>query len=77
MPCFDKRERGEAHSEIVDIESRKLGLSREQCLTYLQKRIKYDLDGPKIEGLIKYRDLLFELNEIDKKNEIDFYADPS
>ena len=64
-------------SEIVDIESRKLGLSREQCLTYLQKRIKYDLDGPKIEGLIKYRDLLFELNEIDKKNEIDFYADPS
>lgn len=64
-------------SEIVDIESRKLGLSREQCLTYLGERIKYDLDGPKIEGLIKYRDLLFELNEIEKKNEIHFYADPS
>lgn len=64
-------------SEIVDIESRKLGLSREQCLTYLEERIKYDLDGPKIEGLIKYRDLLFELNEIEKKNEIHFYADSS
>ncbi len=63
--------------EIVDIESRKLGLSREQCLTYLQKRIKYNLDGPKIDGLVKYRDLLFELNEIEKKNEIDFYTDPS
>ena len=64
-------------SEIVDIESRKLGLTRKQCLTYLEERIKYDLDGPKIEGLIKYRDLLFELNEIEKKNEIHFYADPS
>ena len=63
-------------SEIVDIESGKLGLSREQCLTYLEKRIKYDLDGPKIDGLIKYRDLLFKLNEIEKKNDIDFYADP-
>ncbi len=72
------REQGvELISEIVDIESRKLGLSREQCLTYLQKRIKYDLDGPKIDGLTKYRDLLFELNEIEKKNEIDFYTDPS
>ena len=59
-------------SEIVDIESRKLGLSREQCLTYLEERIKYDLDGPKIKGLIKYRDFLFELNEIEKKNEIHF-----
>lgn len=64
-------------SEIVDIEFEKLGLSKEQCLTYLQKRIKYNLDGPKIDGLIKYRDLLFELNEIERKNEIDFYANPT
>ena len=64
-------------SEIVDIESEKLGLTKEQCLTYLEERIKYDLDGSKIEGLIKYRDLLFELKEIEKKNEIHFYADPS
>ena len=64
-------------SEIVDIESGKLGLTKEQCLTYLEERIKYDLDGPKIDGLIKYRDLLFELNEIEKKNEIDFYTYPS
>ena len=77
MPCFDKRTGSGIISEIVDIESRKLGLSREQCLTYLQKRIKYNLDGPKIDGLTKYRDLLFELNEIEKKNEIDFYTDPS
>ena len=71
------REAGEELiSEIVDIESRKLGLSRKQCLTYLKERIKYDLDGPKIDGLIKYRDLLFELDEIEKKNEIDFYEDP-
>ncbi len=72
------REQGvELISEIVDIESQKLGLNREQCLTYLQERIKYDLDGPKIDGLIKYRDLLFELNEIEKKNEINFYTHPS
>ena len=77
--CFPliREEGAKLISEIVDIESRKLGLSREQCLTYLEERIKYDLDGPKIEGLIKYRDLLFELNEIEKKNEIHFYADPS
>ena len=77
--CFvSTREEGvKLIPEIVDIESRKLGLSREQCLTYLKERIKYDLDGPKIEGLIKYRDLLFELNEIEKKNEIHFYAEPS
>ena len=72
------REEGEKLiSEIVDMESRKLGLSREQCLTYLEERIKYDLDDSKIDGLIKYRDLLFELGEIEKKNEIDFYADAS
>lgn len=63
-------------SEIVDIESGKLGLSKEQCMTYLEERIKYDLDGPQIDGLIKYRDLLFELGEIEKKNEINFYTDP-
>ena len=72
------RERGvELIPEIADIESRKLGLSREQCLTYLQKRIKYDLDAPKINGLTRYRDLLFELKEIEKKNEINFHTDPS
>ena len=72
------RERGTALiPEIVDIESRKLGLSREHCTTYLKERIKYDLDGLKIDGLARYRDLLFELNEIGKKNEINFYADPS
>ena len=72
------RERGaELIPEIVDIESRKLGLSREHCTTYLKERIKYDLDGPKIDGLVKYRDLLFELKEIEEKNEINFYADPS
>lgn len=64
-------------SEIVDIEAEKLNLSREQCMTYLGGRIKYDLDGPKIDGLIKYRDLLFELGEIENKNEINFYTDPS
>ncbi|MXW43301.1 MAG: menaquinone biosynthesis protein [Candidatus Dadabacteria bacterium] len=60
--------------EIADIESRKLGLSREQCETYLQHRIKYDLDDAKVEGLTRYRDLLFELGEIEKKNEMDFHA---
>ena len=63
--------------EIADTESRKLGLSMEQCTTYLQKRIRYDLDDLMLEGLIRYRDLLFELGEIAKKNEIDFHAEPS
>ena len=35
------------------------------------------MTAQKIDGLIKYRDLLFELNEIEKKNEINFYTDPS
>ncbi len=72
-----KKQGVELIPEIADTESTKLGLSREQCLTYLQKRIKYDLEAPKIEGLIKYRDFLFELKEIEKKNEINFYTDPS
>ncbi len=72
------REKGvELIPEIADIESRKLGLTREQCTTYLRQRIKYDLDDAKVRGLIRYRDLLFELGEIGGKNEIDFHADPS
>ena len=75
---FSIREEGKKLiSEIVDAESEKLGLSREQCITYLEERIKYDLDDSKIDGLIKYRDLLFELGEIERKNGIDFYADSS
>ena len=61
--------------EIADTESRKLGLSIEQCMTYLQQRIRYDLDDLMVEGLIRYRNLLFELGEIEKKNEIDFHAE--
>lgn len=60
-------------SEIVDREFEKLGLSREQCELYLSERIKFDLDEKKIDGLKEYQKLLFELNEIEKINEIEFY----
>ncbi len=68
------REKGEGLvSEIAGIESKKLKISEKQCSIYLGERIKYDLDEKKIEGLRKYRDLLFRLGEIEKINRIEFY----
>lgn len=61
--------------EIAAVESKKLGLGRDKCSDYLGKRIKYDLDGIKIEGLMKYRDLLHSLNEIENRNGISFRED--
>lgn len=61
--------------EIAGIESKKLGLRRDQCSEYLSERIKYDLDDIKIEGLMKYRDLLYGLNEIETRNVISFRED--
>ncbi len=59
--------------EIVDKEYEKLGLSKEQCELYLGERIKFDLDPEKIRGLKEYQKLLFEINEIEKIKEIEFY----
>ncbi len=60
-------------SKIAKFESKKLGLSEKQCAVYMEKRIKYDFDEKKIEGLKRYRDLLFKLGEIKEINEIEFY----
>ena len=70
------RERGtELVSEIAAAEAERLGLSGEQCATYLGSRIRYGLGGPEIEGLLRYQELLASLGEIEAGGGIEFYAD--
>ncbi|MGH7884323.1 MAG: menaquinone biosynthesis protein [Thermodesulfobacteriota bacterium] len=59
--------------KIVDIEHEKLGLTKEDCFTYLSERIKFDLDSEKLKGLKEYQKLLFELKELKIINDIEFY----
>ncbi len=69
-----KRKGTELIPQIAEMESKKLDLSAKQCSIYLGERIKYDFQSREIEGLMKYREFLFQLNEIERINEIDFYA---
>lgn len=50
--------------KIAEAESKKLGLSKEICLTYITERIKYDLGEKEIKGILKYAEFLVELGEI-------------
>lgn len=70
------RERGEGLvSEIAAAEAERLGLAKEQCATYLGSRIRYGLGGREIEGLLRYRELLANLGEMEAGGGIEFYAD--
>ena len=72
------KERGvELVSEIAGAEAERLGLSREQCATYLGRRIRYGLGGPEIEGLLRYRELLSSLGEVETGGGIEFYSEPA
>ena len=70
------KEQGEGLvSEIAEAEAERLGLGREQCATHLGNRIRYGLGDPEIEGLMRYRELLASLGEIEAGGGIEFYAD--
>lgn len=60
-------------SEIADREHKKLGLTKNQCGIYLGERIKFDLDSEKIKGLREYQKLFFEIGELKRIKEIEFF----
>ena len=75
---LEARDRGvEMVSEIAGAEAQRLGLRKEQCETYLGRRIRYGLGGPEIEGLSKYRELLARLGEMEGGGGVDFYSEPA
>ena len=59
--------------KIVDAESEKLGIDDGICLTYLRDRIKYDLGSDEIKGILKYSELLSELNQTEKISDLKMY----
>ena len=61
--------------KIVDIECDLVGIDKEVCHTYLTDRIKYDLGEQEIKGIIKYSELLSELNEAEKISDITIYSE--
>jgi chorismate dehydratase len=62
-------------NEISETESQKIGIDKDICLKYLTERIKYDLGEEEIKGIIKYSELLSELNEAEKISELNIYSD--
>ena len=61
--------------EIAYVESRKLGINCNICVTYLKDRIKYDLGEQEIKGIIKYSELLSELDQAEKISGLDIYSE--
>ncbi len=60
--------------KISNEESRKLGIDYDICYKYLTDRIKYDLGEQEIKGIIKYSELLEELGEAQKIDNINLYT---
>lgn len=60
--------------KISKIESQKLGIDYEICYTYLTDRIKYDLGDEEVKGIIKYSELLSELDEAEKITDLNMYS---
>ncbi len=61
--------------EIAEIESQNIGIEKDVCLKYLTDRIKYDLGTEEIKGIIKYSELLSELNEAEKISDLNIYSE--
>jgi len=59
--------------KIAEIESNKLGIDYEICLKYLSDRIKYKLGDEEIKGIIKYSELLSELDQAEKISSLNLY----
>ena len=60
---------------IAETESQKIGIEKDVCFKYLTDRIKYDLGKEEIKGIIKYSELLSELNEAEKISELNIYSE--
>ena len=61
--------------KIAETESQKIGIEKDVCLKYLTDRIKYDLGTEEIKGIIKYSELLSELNEAEKISDLNIYSE--
>ena len=61
--------------EIAETESQKIGIEKDVCLKYLTDRIKYDLGEEEVKGIVKYSELLSELNETQKISELNIYPE--
>ncbi len=61
--------------KIADIESQKIGIDCDICRIYLKDRIKYDLGEKEIKGIIKYSELLSELDRAEKISALDIYSE--
>ncbi|TDI89588.1 MAG: hypothetical protein E2O72_06180 [Candidatus Dadabacteria bacterium] len=61
--------------EIAETESQKIGIEKDVCLKYLTDRIKYDLGREEIKGIIKYSELLSDLNEAKRISDINIYSE--
>ena len=61
--------------KIAEIESDIVGIDKDICLKYLTNRIRYDLGEEEIKGIIRYSELLSELNEAEKITELDIYSE--
>jgi chorismate dehydratase len=67
-----KRE-GVAHTEeLADVYSARLGLPREELVSYLTENINYDLDDECLRGLRLYYDLAKECGLIEEAREVEF-----
>lgn len=59
---------------ISQIESKKLGIDYDICYKYLTERIKYDLGNEEIKGIIKYSELLQELDQAQKIEHLNLFT---
>jgi len=59
--------------KIAEIESTKLGIDYEICFKYLTERIKYGLGDEEIKGMIRYSELLSELDQAEKISSLKLY----
>jgi len=61
--------------KIAGIESAKLSIDCDICRTYLSDRIKYDLGEAEIKGIIKYSQLLAELDQAEEITKLAIYSE--
>jgi predicted solute-binding protein len=62
-------------AEIAEIESRRLGLTKEMCEDYLTKKIKYALADREIDGLKYFFEMAFKDNLLQSASKVEFYDD--
>ena len=61
--------------KIAGIESAKLNIDCDICRKYLSDRIKYDLGEAEIKGIIKYSQLLAQLDQAEEVTKLAIYSE--